>query len=479
MYIITQNLKNRLKNELSMLINSNVNTLVDNLSDIFETNNKNKYTSLLVSTNEFQRNTITSVLTSILEEIDEEFKHSNIRRKKYVINKSYVSRTITTIFGDITFKRTYYKSKLDNSLHFILDEELGLPKYDRYDQFVKATAVDNAFDTNQKKSGEIVGKFLTPFSNLIDINGIHTIPRQSIHNWINDWYVPKCNLPARPTPDTLFIMVDEKFLGCQDLNNDIMVKAFVSFENIKTISKNRRQLVNRLVFTTYSKNAWKEYVDWLYKIYDSEKIKKIYIMSDGGTWIKSGLDELKTNPNQVLKRLLCEFHFEQSINRMTTDKDERLIINLYFKENNRNEFNQVVNSLINIYPNKTDTITKNLNYILNNYTAIKDMINFNIGSSMESHISHCIASYFASRPKGFSSTKINKYLKLYDYKNNNINIFNLYLNSYNNTEEITLNSDSISFALFENHSSNIPILNSTASPTIKNALYNLKTANAL
>jgi len=46
-------------------------------------------------------------------------------------------------------------------------------------------------------------------------------------------------------------------------------------------------------------------------------------MSDGSTWIKVGIDELKTNPNQVIKRLLCEFHFKQAINRMTTDKDYR------------------------------------------------------------------------------------------------------------------------------------------------------------
>jgi len=46
-------------------------------------------------------------------------------------------------------------------------------------------------------------------------------------------------------------------------------------------------------------------------------------MSDDSTWIKVGIDELKTNPNQVIKRLLCEFHFKQAINRMTTDKDYR------------------------------------------------------------------------------------------------------------------------------------------------------------
>lgn len=83
-----------------------------------------------------------------------------------------------------------------------------------------------------KKSGEIIGKQITPFIQLFDKNAIKTIPRQSINNWINEWNVPDFEYPERDTPNVLFIMVDEKFLGCQDLKNDIMVKTFVSDTNI-------------------------------------------------------------------------------------------------------------------------------------------------------------------------------------------------------------------------------------------------------
>ena len=58
------------------------------------------------------------------------------------------------------------------------------------------------------------------------------------------------------------------------------------------------------------------------------------------------------------------------------------------------------------------------------------MLNLNIGSSMESHISHLIVSFFSSRPQDFSTKRIDKYLKLNDYKHNNINIFKLYLSTY-------------------------------------------------
>lgn len=482
MYIISQNLKNKLKNKLNEVIIHNTNALIDNLSDIFDVNNiKDKYTAYLTSISDFQRNLVVKILEDTFEEIDEEFKNSKIRLKKYVINKSYVSRTVTTIFGDITFKRTYYKSKLDGSLHFLLDESLGLCKYDRYDQIVKAMAVDSAFDTSQKKAGEIIGKNISSLSQLFNQEVINTIPRQSIHNWINTWNTPKYELPVRQTPNTLFIMVDEKFLGCQDLDNDIMTKSFVSFEGVEKVSKGRNKLINRLVFTTYGKGAWQEYVDFLYSVYDSEKIKNIYILSDGGTWIKAGINELRTNSEQILKRLLCEFHYKQAIHRMTTDKDNREILQLYFKNNKKKEFIDIVNNLIELNPSKKEIINKNLKYLLNNYTAIKDMINFKIGSSMEAHISHCISAYFASRPKGFSSLKIKKYLRINDYKNNGINILNLFLMSYKNTEEITINSDEINFSIFEKSKrSNLPVLNSPFAPQqLKYKIFKIKTANAI
>lgn len=53
---------------------------------------------------------------------------------------------------------------------------------------------------------------------------------------------------------------------------------------------------------------------------------------------------------------------------------------------------------------------------------------------MESHISHCIANMSSSRPKGYSSKNINKYLEINDYKNNYLNIFNLHLKSYENVD---------------------------------------------
>lgn len=59
------------------------------------------------------------------------------------------------------------------------------------------------------------------------------------------------------------------------------------------------------------------------------------------------------------------------------------------------------------------------------------MKNCKCKSSIESHISHCVAEHFESRPKRYSKNTISKYLKLQEYFLNGINIYDLYLKPYN------------------------------------------------
>lgn len=440
MNTITQIYKNIIKNRLKEKINSLTNNMINTIIDSIGKDNSSDYVSIVSSVQDAEREMIKQTLITTFEELDNNYKYSKERFKFYVVNKSNIPRTITTLFGDITFLRTYYKSRLDDSLHFLLDEMLELPKYDRYDPIVKAYAVDIYTKTNQKLSGEITGNQISSINNLINKNKLNAIPRQSIHNWINNWNEPNDVYSQRKTPNNLYIMIDEKFLGCQDKENDIMVKSYVVFENIKPIYKNRNALVNRLVFNTSSDTPWIDFTDFLYKIYDATKIKNIYILSDGGKWITSNIDELRMENNMTIKHLLCEFHFKQSINRITTVDEERKTIFNLFQTLTKKEFFKTLNAFKEKYSHKAETIEKQITYISNYYKSIKDMLKSNIGSSMESHISHIVASPFSSRPKGFSSLKINKYLKINDYVNNGINIFKLYLDSFNNPLIINTNT---------------------------------------
>ena len=86
------------------------------------------------------------------------------------------------------------------------------------------------------------------------------------------------------------------------------------------------------------------------------------------------------------------------------------------------------------------------------------MLNSKVRSSMESHISHNVAKYFSYEPKAYSKRKIQKLIKLQEYKLNGINILGLYLKSYKNNKKVTLKKEELNFDIFNSSSSNVPML---------------------
>lgn len=461
MNIISQNFKNVLKNRIKILISPIMYQFVDLLIDNFSFDNSTygNYFNLFSNVQESVRNLIKSIIVSTFEEIDNNFKYSYHRKSRYYINKSNVPRTLITIIGEITFNRTYYISKFSKKKFFYLDTVFDLPKGDHYDPILKAIAINNAINTSQAQAARDLSATIGSLSFFLDTSAI-AVSRQSVFNWIKEWSVPNIIPKSISTPETLYVMADEKYIGAQDIEKDIMIKCFVTFEDVKTVSKGRNALVNRFVFSTYSSKPWVSFMDLIALRYDFSKIKDICLLGDGASWIKSGVSELRLNYTNHTKFYLCEFHFKQAIHHITSDKEKREELINIFNTKSKKDFINAVNNIILEEPKREEIINKKLNYIINNYTSIKSMLELNIGSSMESHISHLIASFFSARPKGYSTKRIEKYLKLNDYKNNRINIFKLYSQSYKNTEEITITEDKLDYSIFESSSKgNIPILN--------------------
>ena len=388
--IISQKLLNVLKNKIIPIISLKLfNDVEFLLNNLFVNDGSNHYFNLIYKIQTSAREMVKSIVSSTFEELDNNFKESTYRKTRYFVNKSNVSRTLITIVGEITFKRTYYGSKHSNKKFFYIDKIFDLPKNDHYDPIVKTIAISKAVSTSQAQSVRDTSSSINDLSYFESDSIIKDISRQSVYNWIKNWYVPNIVPKSVETPDTLYVMADEKYIGSQDIEKDILIKSFVAFENVIDVSKNRRKLVNRTVFSHYG---------------------------------------------------------------------DRLIH--IFKNKPKSYFIDAVGTIIYNNPNRKETITKKLNYIINNYANIKSMLDLNIGSSMESHISHLIASLFSSRPKGFSTKRITKYLKLNDYRNNNINIFKLHLSTYSQKKTTELYENTYDYEIFTpDKIHNIPVLN--------------------
>ncbi len=458
MNILSQNFRKVLKNRLESKINCLVNNFVEDLMNHF-TKKDYGYLTLINDASRVSLDIAKSVIVEVIEEFDAYFKESKERKKKYYVSKKDVSRTITTIIGDLTFSRTLYVTKDRSEYYFYIDEMLGLPKYDHYDPIVKGLAIRETFYTNQAQAGRIIGERISDVVSLSDKNTSSlAISRQTVNNWLNEWNTNIVYERHSSTPKTLYIMADEKYIGAQRKDGDIMAKSFVVFEGVKQVSKGRRALINRHVFTCCSSKPWEELLDRLIEIYNYDEIKNFYVLSDGGNWLTAGMNELKLESFQKVDHLLCLFHFKQAINHITTVEEERKNIFQSFLNDKRKVFKNELNSYIDKYPHKKTTIEKKINYLLNHYKAAKHMVSSSIGSSMEAHISHFIASTFASRPKGYSENNISKYFMLNDAKINGINLFNAYLKTYNRIEETSL-YDSISDNCLIKEREEMPIVN--------------------
>ena len=505
-YFLKSEAKNLLKIKLSKIIQNISDDFIDN---IFYYNSNNKYQKIMLNLEENIKQSVLQALIETFEIFDNLYLNSNDRKKIFNVCIRKCHRNIVTIFGILEFDRIYYYDKKDRNKHFFfIDNLFNLPSYDRYDDIIKAIAIDNAISTNQKKGAEITTKQIN--SILSDLNNSQqfVISRQDIYNWIDKWNVPSIEYEAIETDsDTLYIMIDEKYIHEQlkpfinkFSNNDveeksveqirneflnfldylknpnkqlllpppkkksknfIMSKAFISFTDIET-KGNRRTLMNKFTFLTTGNNPWDEFMNTISKIFDFQKIKKIKVLSDAGTWITAGISNLKLFVDNIVIPCLCIFHVKQKINRSTKDEILRKSLWNAIENNDKITFNSIFNSTLkNKDEKRTKTLKQYRHYILAHWDPINQMKASKYKSSMEAHISHNVAKPFSFEPKAFSKRHIQKLIKLQEYKANGINILNLYLNSSHNTEIVTIKKEELSFSIFDNNSSNLPAINST------------------
>lgn len=471
MTIIPQSIINGAKNliEKTFLLEATY-LFKDFMNELFYSYSEYKYTSIILSFTKKIHELIIKVLTNSIKIIDNLFTNSDYRRKHFYINKQNVKRTIVDCYGELSFERTYYTDKNKENGFFMIDELFGFEQYKTYSQLVRALLIKESTNTNVNKAcnNSLIYNF-NILNSLSEKNNINSIPRQTIYNWIKNLVIPKVNYEPIETKETLYVMADEKWiheqirlnklkLDEQTKKHYIMSKCFVIFTGISRKNK-RSKLINRRIFITSSKTPWKDLMDEICKIYDFEKIKTINLLSDAGNWILAGASELKLYSHNKIVINTCEFHVLQKINRITHDQELRnKLTNLIYNDKNKKEFKKLMDKIIDSKDKQTrkDKITEYKNYIIKHWNSILNMSTCDIKSSMESHISHCVAEHFGSRPKAYSKDRIETYLKLEEYKQNGINILDIILKSLNKSEDYVYNEKEVSFAMFDRDTNLLP-----------------------
>lgn len=363
-------------------------------------------------------------IKSFLEEADRDFKESENRTDNYYISKSNVPRTIICMFGEITYKRTLYKSRLDGSYHFYVDEKLGIDPYLRYTNDVAAKVAENYSDENSMiKIGIEIGDLIYSKFSLCD-NRTHSIPRQTIYNLLKR--VKELRIKPKDEKkevDILYVLIDEKYLPTH-LNGDSsnMIKSALICEGLDKTNKKRHKYINPLYFSANQGDFALKLIEFIDDRYDIEKLKSIRVLADGANWIKAIANELKF-PGVEMIQYLCKFHTGQALWRICKTNDLYSKALNYLYHNDSKDLFVLLESL-----KQSDNDDKNIKYIKNNYSLIQNAIHLKeMNCAMEQCISHHIHSEFDNVPKVYSSNNLDRYLSLRDNYRNNENIKLLFI----------------------------------------------------
>lgn len=452
MYNISQFINNNLLNSIF----SNFYSYISNLANPFNLRySVFNYADLTETLNDSIRTFALHLLKEAIETIDSQWRNRPDRVSRYYVKQTR-TRTIITLFGELTYTRTIYIDRHTNQSYCHVDTLLGLSCGIKYDPCVRAKAAElYSFHNSMIKVGRILGdQIFCNFSTTKQAKD-YAIPRQSIQRFLLEFGCIKTSFAKKKhTPKILYIMADEKWISTQEHTVDektkkLMNRAVVIFEDCENEYQNsslgrkqRHRLTNKTRIFGTASDIWERVEDALSQLYDINEVEEIHIMGDGALWIKGGVNEL-TNSNYKVDFTLDSFHLNQTLLRIENNEEIRkLLWETIYIEKDKKLFKDLCSALKTDNPNRDESIEKNMKYILNNWKAIMKRVDeISMPCAMEGAISHDICNPFTSVPKAYMPNNFEVYNQNRMHFLNGAHMLHLFLSAFDKKEDDTMEVD--------------------------------------
>ena len=395
---------------------------------------------------------VRSSIKKFLEQMDRSFRYRPGRSERYYV--AYTGeRTIITMYGEITYKRTLYKDRVDGSYYCYVDERMGIGKYQRYTNDVACYIAEAYSDENSMiKIGIEAGNLIYSKFSLKD-NRDYALPRQTVYNLLKRSKQIRIKpLEDKKVIDDLYILMDEKYLPAHKKEDGIrssnMIKSVLITEGLDSSDSKRHKYRNPLYLTSHKPDDFpNDILTFINDRYDLEKLKHIHVLADGANWIKTVTADIRCH-NVEISQYLCKFHFSQALWRIFKDRPLYSKAIEYLYHNDKEDLFELMGSI------KNETNEKNISYIKNNYDLIQNMIHLkNMNCAMEQCISHHIHSQFDNVPKVYGSDNLKRYCTYRDNYRNKENMKKLFIASLQDNDkesDITvINKSKIDFKIFD------------------------------
>lgn len=349
-----------------------------------------------------------------LETIDDELCNDSLRKKSWSIDKKLQEKTLTTIFGDVHYQRTYFVSKYGKGYSHLCDRIFGIEPHERCDMNVKAKMIENAIDMSYEKSSRV---FETKLSKQTVLNSIREIEHERL-----TLKAPK----QKSQVEVLYVDADEDHVALQNGTNAMPYLAYVH-EGYRDKEKTRKELKNVRYFSGMYKKSedfWLEVANYIEDNYDTSYLKTVYLSGDGAAWIKEG-----TNWLPKVKIVLDKYHLNKYILEATGHIPEaRVCIWSSIHQQDLKELKAIFSDIKSYAdsPQREEKIKNTMQYIKTNWTGIKNWRDAGyIGCSAEGHVSHILSERLSSRPLGWSYSGVDDMSRLRAFKANNGNIYDV------------------------------------------------------
>lgn len=365
------------------------------------------------------------IVTEVLEDMDEFLRKDGVRKKDWEIVRKDETGLLTT-FGQIRYKRTYFKPKHGGKRKYLVDELVGIKPHDRMSADVVIKTLDEAIESSYKKAGE-KASYEDEVSKQAVMNKVHTAE-------VNP---PKLKDTEKIDVRVLYIEADEDHVAHQikrskDGSRCLMPKLIYVHEGLdfgKSTAK-KKVLKNVRYFgeDCCPEDLWLQVAQYISDQYNEEKIETVYISGDGAAWIKQGLKWIDKS-----RFVLDNHHLNKYIKIATAHLNDEAIyqglkdaLDWPDKEMAQKVFKRILK--LTESETKKEAVKDAKKYIMNNWDGIAIKAEKGceiVGCSAEGHVSHVLSARLSSRPKGWSKTGVNQMTKLLVFKKNGGIIYDL------------------------------------------------------
>jgi len=376
-----------------------------------------------------------NIVTEVLEDMDENLRKSEARKKEWeIVRKDKTS--LLTSFGTIRYTRTYFKPKMGGKRQYLVDELVGIASHDRVSSDVVINAIEEAIESSYRKAGE-QASYVEEISKQAVMNKIHKIKVEE----------PEIKVEEKRKVPVLYIEADEDHVALQKRNNKavksdapnqmrenntFMPKLVYVHEGIDgEKSSNKRTILKNVRYfggDIGSEELWLKVAEYIDKQYEEEKIETIYISGDGASWIRQGVNWINKS-----KFVLDNYHLNKYIRVATAHLDNKEIyqeLKDAIDWPDKKMLKEVFKKILSLTESETKkTAVKDARrYMLNNWDGIEIKAKKGheiIGCSAEGHVSHVFSQRLSSRPKGWSRLGASQMAQLIIYKKNRGNVYDL------------------------------------------------------